>query len=132
MCSSAFDPDRAADAPQPDAGKSPAPADQDLDGALLERVLQQTAALSDSDEPLGDADREAFLDAARRFRGQPFGLPVTVELVRAVLSTQFPVRSNASGIHEAIAARVAQSLYDDPPSHDRLEAFWVGISGERE
>ena len=109
----------------------PPPIDGQIDDpALLERVLRETAAVCNVDEPLEEGDREALEEVAGRHRGERLTLePVGVELVQAVLRRHFPALARSSGPWEGISRQIALSLLSDPPSRERMEAFWIGLGG---
>jgi len=98
------------------------------DAGLWEKVLQQTAELFQSDQPLEAADREAIRAVARRHRGSPLGLdPVAIELVQAVIGTRFGQRPESAELWREMAACVAATILDDPVSQARLQALWVRL-----
>jgi hypothetical protein len=104
---------------------SGSPSERADDRALLERVLRQTLADSDSGAALDDADREALLEVARRHRGEPFALePVAVALVHAVLLTHFQGPSGSSEFWRGVSLPIAGTLCDDPVMRGRMEALW--------
>jgi hypothetical protein len=116
--------------PRPASPQEPAQADQAVDQGLLESVLRQTEAVCNADDPIDGRDVEAVRAVARRHRGVPFALdPVLVELVQAVLRGQLQSALNSPEAWRAICVRVAQTLFEDPASHDRLRAFWARLSG---
>jgi hypothetical protein len=101
-----------------------------LDRALLEEVLRKTLAICSSDEPLDEDSNNALKSVVARHAGEPFSFdPVAIQLVAAVLRVQFAAGSNSSGIWGELPIRVARTLYDDPPSRERLETFWRRLNG---
>jgi hypothetical protein len=103
-----------------------------LDPALLERVVRQTLAGGTVEEPLRPEEMDAMREVARRRQGEPLGLdPVATELVDAVLRTQFGNPVNAAGIWQALCRQVAETVMDDPVSHQRLESLWSSLSGHQ-
>lgn len=129
--SSSFSQDDGFAAQQPDAvPQEPAlPEKSAEDQSLLDEVLKQTQAAFDSQQLRDHAGLEPFLQVARRYQGQPFGLqPVLSELVHSALREHFQDATQPHADWERIAARVATSLFEDPVSHDRLEAFWARLS----
>ncbi len=100
------------------------------DPDLLGRVLAETSEICGVDEPLDEADAAALREVARRFHGQPLVLdPIGVELVQTLLRSHFPAQPHDSQLWQAIAAKIALTLMDDPTSRKRLEALWVGLGG---
>ena len=100
------------------------------DASLLESVLRQTAAMADSDEPPSRAEMEAVEEVARRLAGHPFALdPVVVELVGAMLLVQYGSQWNSPGLWRVVSQRIGRSIFDDPPSRERMERLWDRLSG---
>ena len=129
MSSSASSPQDSSGRPQP-APPSESQSKQPPDPALLEKVLRETSDICSAGSPLDGADREALTEVARRHRGEPLTLePVGVELVQAVLRSHFPTQPHASQLWQALTVQIALTLFDDPASHDRLQALWVGLGG---
>jgi hypothetical protein len=96
---------------------------------LLESVLERTDAASRSDEALDPQQRLALDAVVRRYRGQPLSLdPIATEMVRAMLTTEFCDRPDWAGAWDAVSGHVAQTLWDDQVSRDRLEALWLRLS----
>jgi hypothetical protein len=96
---------------------------------LLEGWLERQALHGDFDSPaLSASELGAVTAVADRFRGQALSLhPVTVELIRALLAGWFGGEPTALAWN-AIADRIAASLYDDPAAHDRLDMLWKRIA----
>ncbi len=103
-------------------------ANRETDGALLEGVLRQTLTLLGAESPLAAETGSALCQLVARYKGRQFALePVAVELVSIVLATQFQTLG-PSPLCDGVAARVARTLYEDPRSRARLEAFWNRLS----
>jgi hypothetical protein len=69
---------------------------------------------------------EALRQVARRYPGHPFVLdPVAVELVLAVLDNR--LLTNERSRREA-ALQIAETLFEDPALHERLERLWLRLS----
>jgi hypothetical protein len=95
------------------------------DREALESVLQWAEATLKSDDPLEVADVEAVREVARRHRGVPLALdPIVVELVQALLRTYFQTRPSWLPVWQNACRVVAETLFEDPVSHDRLEVLW--------
>lgn len=92
---------------------------------VLDDVLRQTAALY-SVEPSSDpADLEAMREVARRLGRVEFQLdPVLKELVAAGLKGQLKGVLQSPDQLDAVAERVARTLFENPDSHARLSALW--------
>ena len=98
-------------------------------GDLMERVLQETLSATARGQPLDAAEMAALLDVARRHAGAALSLePVAVDLVQALLQVRFASLVTEAEFRLAAATRIATTLWDDPPSHDRLEVFWNRLS----
>lgn len=76
---------------------------------------------------------EAIQEVARRHRNAPFALdPVLVELVQTILRIQFGDHPEWAAAWQGASGPVAQTLYEDPVSRERLELLWNRLSkGER-
>ncbi len=125
MSSSAPDPHEAAGSSPPVSARPQSRSDQPHGRALFESVLRQTLQDSSPGADLDDAEKADLTKVVQRHRAEPFALePIAVELVYAVLRGHFQQNSSSSEFWRGVAAQVAQSLFDDPVAHDRLEAFW--------
>jgi hypothetical protein len=93
---------------------------------FLERVLAQTEAAAADSEAIRPAEREALLSVAKKYRGQQLCLdPIGVDLVQAMLTSQFP----GNGVNwRSVAADVAFVLMDDPVSLPKVESLWTHLS----
>lgn len=99
------------------------------DPQLLEQVIRQTLMLDQSSAAENQALVQALREVALRHQGADFALdPITVEMVEAIFSTQFSGPAAASKQWQAISRRVAETLYEDPVSHDRLAALWARLA----
>jgi hypothetical protein len=115
-----------APAPQTRATGQPA-----AERALLESVLQWTEATLWADDPLEAADVDALRQVARRHPGAPLSPdPVAVELVQAMLQTQFAVHADWLPVWQGASGVIAQTLFEDPGARERLEVLWSRLVGE--
>ncbi len=104
-------------------------ADASVTQDLLQSVLEQTDAASRGDDALDPQQRLALDGVVRRYRGQPFSLdPIATEMVRAMLTTEFRDRPEWADAWEAVSGHVAQTLWEDQVSRDRLDALWLRLS----
>lgn len=95
----------------------------------MEGVLRQTLSLLGAERPLAEETSKSLCRLVSRHKGRPFALePIGVELVSIVLKTQFQ-SLGSTALDDGIAARVAATLYEDPQSRTRLEAFWSRLGG---
>lgn len=113
----------------PPADGAGAAANEALGRDLLDSVLRQTAQTSASDDAVTADDLAALRQVAVRHRGEPLICqPVVVELVQAVLSEQFrPVVTTAES-WQAMCSGIAQTLFEDPVSRERLDSLWARLS----
>lgn len=106
-----------------------APPGRDADPAVLKGVLQETLSLLGAERPLPGETAQALCRLVAHHKGRQFTLePIAVDLVSIVLKTQFPGLCPPP-LHDRIAERVARTLYEDPHSRARLEAFWRRLGG---
>lgn len=123
--------------PQPPSGdrasgerRPHAPADDEK--SLLDQVLRQTEQSADERDTADRAVWGRLLGVAERHSGEPFGLePVLVEMVDASLESQFGTGIDPE-TRRAACRRIAQTLFDDPTSRERLELLWNHISARRQ
>jgi hypothetical protein len=88
---------------------------------VLDQILSQTFGQASSDQ----TSLEAFAPVAQRLGHQPFGLtPVVEELVGCAIQRTFPKMTFESPTGREMIRDVAQSLYADPRSVERLKQIW--------
>ncbi len=91
--------------------------------------MEHTAGVGEDDDGLDAAQRTALAEVARRYRGQPLvPVPILSELVQAMLVGEFRQRPEWCAGWGVVAGRVAQSLWDDHISRQRLEALWSRLA----
>jgi hypothetical protein len=121
-----------------DGARSPKPTTDGQapgDPAVGSHLLDQILTLSEGGIPkagfVEPNDVGVLASVAQRLAGRPFGLePVAIELVHAMLQVQFEKAGiPATTLHE-MAEHIATTLYDDPPSRERLESLWRGLSAK--
>lgn len=100
-------------------------AGESLGRELLDSVLRQTAQAETASDAPTASDLSALRDVAERHRGKPLTCqPVVVELVQAVLKEQFEPVVASTESWSTMCAGIAQTLYEDPVSRDRLDSLW--------
>lgn len=92
---------------------------------LLDQILTETALGELSDGQYSGEDAKLLREVAARYPTEAFDLePVAVELVRAVVGEPF---RELIGGHEqwcSMTYEIAQTLFDDPRSRQRLQSLW--------
>ena len=92
---------------------------------VLEDVIKQTAALNSAEQREQLANLQSLTEVARRLPGVEFQFdPVVIELVRATLSRQMKNSGQSAEQFEAVVARVARTLFDNPETQERLRSLW--------
>lgn len=95
------------------------------EGDLLDRILEETrlgegGADEDSAEGLRDLKQ-----VAARYSDAAFSLePVAVELVRAVVGPAYRKLAGSDEAWQAMTRSIAQTLFDDARTRERLERLW--------
>lgn len=95
------------------------------EGDLLDRILEETRL----GESGADEDRAAGLQelkqVASRHSGAAFSLdPVAVEMVRAVVGPGCRKLAGSDEAWQAMTRSIAQTLFDDVRTRERLERLW--------
>jgi hypothetical protein len=103
-----------------------APAAAETSGAeLMQQVLEETAAVAGARRSLAPDEWDALLAVARRHAGQPLELsPIAQELVQALLASRFRGLMRDPEVWSRATLRIAETLWEDPPSRARFQAFW--------
>ena len=92
---------------------------------LLDEVLQQTQAAFDSHETDDLSEMGPFLDVAKRHADSELTLePVVLDLVKAALAETIGALPDATDQSDRIPLKIAPTLFEAPPCHDRLVVFW--------
>ena len=95
----------------------------------MERVVQETLAATEQDGPWDGATVEALQGVARQYAGAPWALqPVLVALVRAVLSVRLAALVSPAESWQTMAQRIAETLWEDPRSQERLRTLWTRLT----
>ena len=121
----------AAPSNNPSPGDRPFRSGDSTSRKVLEDVLRQTASFYSFEPPTDPADLQPLKEVAARLRGSPFELdPVAVELVTAMLRRQLKNFWTSEEQLASVSQRVAQSLFENPDAHDRLESLWLRLTAE--
>jgi hypothetical protein len=105
--------------------QSSQPTPQSDDSELMQQVLEETLAATNGSQPMNPREMQALADVARRHPGQAFSLdPVAIELVSAVLNTQFGEQIADGSERRSMAVRIAETLVESDPARQRLESLW--------
>jgi hypothetical protein len=100
-------------------------AEPTVDADVMEKVLQETLSAADIDQPLDTAEFEVFQGVARRYAGQPLSLdPIVTELVQSILLYHFGEQMRQTRDWEKMPRAIAETLWDSPHSHDRMQRLW--------
>ncbi|NQT37023.1 MAG: hypothetical protein HQ581_06015 [Planctomycetes bacterium] len=121
--------------PEPESRElpsTPAPgAEEAPDDAVLESVLRETLRADpgeDTDDPI---DMGALREVVARHPGQPFSKePIALEMVWAVLCDHFRIDPTGSVAWRAASAHIAETLFDDPRTRERLATLWNRLGGK--
>jgi|GEM_PF-1792262 hypothetical protein len=96
---------------------------------VLEDVMRQTAALNAVEHGIQVSELESLVEVAHRLREHEFQLdPVVIELVRATLARQLKSTGQSSEQFSAVAQRVAQTLFENPETQERLRSLWAWLT----
>jgi hypothetical protein len=107
----------------------PASAEKSPDGSLLEQVLQETLFGSDKGGSMDKPLMASLVEVARRHQGRPLSLdPIMVDLVQAIVSINLGHLAAKDADWHAMSRQLAATLWEDPPSQERLERFWTRLS----
>jgi hypothetical protein len=114
---------------QPASGHVPS-SDDSIHRRLLDEVLQQT--LSEAAARLGqESAMNKLSQVGRQLRGHSFSLdPVLVQVVQLLLEGQFAAWKISPEYQSRVSRQIAETLYDDPVAHDRLESLWNRLVSE--
>ncbi len=96
--------------------------------ALLEAVLRRTVLSDSQSADLAPEDTALLADVVRRWKGTSFAVqPIAHQLVQAVLDRPFRSLAGSPAAFERMSLRIAETLCEDPVSHDRLRNLWVRL-----
>jgi hypothetical protein len=100
-----------------------------LEQGLLEQVLQETLFAAGEGESMNEPQMAALVEVARRHQGRPLSLdPVIVDLVRAILHVNFNRFAASDALRQVMSRQIAETLWEDHRSQERLERFWTRLS----
>jgi hypothetical protein len=132
MSSSGFERQGSGADPRAAAAAKVAPAATAADRVLLEKVLEQTLVNLRAGETVPQSDMDALNAVVARHRGKPFVLePVAVDMVAAVLGDQFRPLAGSPETWQGMIRQIAETLYEDPASRDRLGQLWIELCERR-
>ena len=108
-------------------GDSPVSRGQVPDLDLLKKMLQKVLAAPNPAEMVLPEDLEALMEVARSHRGEPFELvPVSVDLVQAILKSFFKIQGNAQNSWRIISTK---SRISNSPSRRGRSTFFRHETG---
>lgn len=109
---------------QPADAKQPESPDSESARSLLDQVLQATLAMGPGDEPLRPEELRTLAAVARRRRAEPLTVETVMELVQAVLRWRFRSLSSSRDQWERMTRQIAETMWEDPHSHPRLQQLF--------
>ncbi|MBX3411205.1 MAG: hypothetical protein KF708_00705 [Pirellulales bacterium] len=111
------------------AGSAAKPSSSLPDPQLLESVLRETLSSGASGQPLVPEEWQALRDVVQRHRGAPFSRnPVVSDLIAALLRERLTGWKLAEAAQREITGLIADTLYEDAASRDRLRAMWENLA----
>ena len=89
---------------------------------FLERVVQETMV---NQQSLGSDDLKALQGIARRYPDADLTVdPIGVELVGSILQRRVSANVLSPQVAHEIATAIAQSLFENPDTCERLQGLW--------
>lgn len=117
-----------AEQPQGEADARAVEAELATDAELFEQVLNETLLAADANEPMDGAELQLLLQVARQHLRQTLSLdPVVIELVQSIVGYRFGRRLGQEQDMEPMSRRIAETLWEDPNAHGRLESLWARL-----
>jgi hypothetical protein len=111
-------------------GRAAAGGEASIDASVMEKVLEETLRAVDSDPPLDASEINSLAQIGRRYGGQPLSVePMVVELVESILQQRFGQQIRSSAQWSDMPREIAQTLWDSPEAHQRLERLWGRLAG---
>lgn len=100
---------------------APAPGEQ----PLLDHVLQRTISALATDSWISPELMQSLSAVAWEHRAQAFSVePAGLELIDAILLATLSPGALAVEKRRQMAREIAETLFDDPQIHGRLQALW--------
>jgi hypothetical protein len=94
--------------------------------SLLEQVLQTTLALGrGGNDPLSPEELRTLTSIAHRRKAEPLSVETTMELVQAVLRLRYRSLAESRDQWERMTRQIAETIFDDPQTKERLESLWA-------
>jgi hypothetical protein len=95
---------------------------------LLEQVLASTSFAAGEINSLPVEELDALRQVARRHSGSALSVqPVLEELIEAILGKSLRALAPPPAARRAMVAEIAQTLFDDAVTRERLETLWLEL-----
>ncbi|HXT57313.1 MAG TPA: hypothetical protein VN699_01710 [Pirellulales bacterium] len=95
---------------------------------LLEQVLASTSFATGEVNSLPAEELDALRQVARRHSGDVLSVqPVLEELIEAILGKSLRALAPPPAARRAMVAEIAQTLFDDAVTRERLETLWLEL-----
>lgn len=102
---------------------------EDDRGGRIREALRLALLCTEADERISAPELAAMREAARAHRGAPFTLdPCGIDVVRIILEARLGRWAQGGG--DALVRQVAETLFDDPAFHERLQSLWTRLCEE--
>jgi len=100
-----------------------------VDGELLDRIVKETMLVEATGNEDDGEELRLLRQVAARYPRTAFNLePIAVEMVRAVVGLHYRETVDSDEAWQAMTQGIAQTLFDDPRSRERLQAIWHRLS----
>ena len=97
----------------------------------LDEVVRETLDAQGGGDQLAPEVRDAFVAVAQHHaEAETLGFSIAQQLVEAVLTCRFEQFRNEPELRAAASHRIAQTLWDDTPSRERLDRLWNSLRKE--
>lgn len=101
------------------------------EGWSLDEVVRETLDAHGGGDRLAPEVRQAFVNVAgRHAAAETVDVSIVQELVDAVLSCRFERFRSQAELRMAASQRIAQTLWEDEPSRERLQRLWNSLREE--
>lgn len=102
------------------------PRDSVSNKELLDQILQTTLSLGrGGNDPLSPEELRTLTAVAKRRGGEPLSVETAMELVQVVLRLRFRSLADSRDQWERMTRQIAETIFDDPQSNDRLRSLWT-------